>query len=283
MFLREMTRHLRALLTVKVVEGSAASLLQITEEDEQRYRTQAALFSQERLIRIMNNFMTADSELRFASAPRIGLEIAALKACQNVTGEDVAALTERLAELEIKVHELPRVMIQQEAADQKPNDREDPATRIEKIDTKSSAAQTEATIEKPTKVKETETPVIQENEKDPTEIWKIALKTLAATEPATYGILKRERFIGARGNVYHVQVPQERKNFSFLHLKKQNKMDAISKALTEAAGQPLVFEPLLEGESDSEQKTDSMQSIQMLSETVGRDLLQIDESEDTGE
>ena len=91
-FLREMTRHLRALLTVKVVEGSAASLLQITEEDEQRYRTQAALFSQERLIRIMNNFMTADSELRFASAPRIGLEIAALKACQNVTGEDVAAV-----------------------------------------------------------------------------------------------------------------------------------------------------------------------------------------------
>ena len=82
---------------------------------------------------------------------------------------------------------------------------------LKRFDTKSSAAQTEATIEKPTKVKETETPVIQENEKDPTEIWKIALKTLAATEPATYGILKRERFIGARGNVYHVQVPQERK------------------------------------------------------------------------
>ena len=108
-FLREMTRHMRALLTVKVVKDDAASLLQITEEDEQRYRKQTKKFSQERLIRMMNGFMTADSELRYASSPRIGLEIAMLKACREETGEDYAALAERVAELELKARELPEI------------------------------------------------------------------------------------------------------------------------------------------------------------------------------
>ena len=85
-FLREMTRHIRALLIVKVVDSNAAVLLQTTDEDEKRYRQQTTLFTQERLIRIMNGFMTADSEMRYASSPRIGLEIAALKACQDPTG-----------------------------------------------------------------------------------------------------------------------------------------------------------------------------------------------------
>ena len=109
-FLREMTRHLRALLIVNVIDEDAASFLQITKEDETRYRRQAAQFSQERLIRIMNGFMTAGSELRYASSPRIGLEIAALKACRDAIGEDTTALLERVSELEIRISELPKTI-----------------------------------------------------------------------------------------------------------------------------------------------------------------------------
>ena len=110
------------------------------------------------------------------------------------------------------------------------------------------------------------------------DVWMEALKKLAKTEPATFGLLKRERFLGARGTVFRVQVPQERKSFSFAKLKTQNTIDSISKVLSEAAGRPVTFEAVLEG--SPEHQADVRQSIQVLADTVGRDLLQIDESED---
>ncbi len=280
-FLREMTRHLRALLTVKVVADNAATLLQITEEDEKRYRKQATKFSQERLIRMMNSFMTADSELRFASSPRIGLEIVALKACQEEKAEDFTALTERISELEIKVNNLPKTIRAAAATastdhaatltDADSTQQEDLPQTPAKTETDAESMATQA----PKPSDEQTQPVTALSDND---IWKAAMKTLCATQPATYGILKREQFIGAQNGVFRVQVPQERKNFSYAHLKKQDKLETISKALSDAAGKPATFEPVLEG--SQEQKANIQENIQMLADTVGRDLLNIDESED---
>lgn len=271
-FLREMTRHLRALLTVKVVDDNAAALLQITEEDEKRYRKQAVKYSQERLICMMNRFMAADSELRFASSPRIGLEIAALKACQEEKGEDLAALTERIAELEIKMSELSKTITVKAETPDKAVAKPDKKTKVipETVPDEAPENNTQAPAAKTAG----ETSSVSSEE-----IWKAALKKMAATEPATFGILKRERYLGAEGTTFRVQVPQERKNFSFARLKKTETIETISKALSEAAGQPCTFEPLLEG-TRPEPKADIRENIQTLADTVGRDLLQIDESED---
>ncbi|MFH1879700.1 MAG: DNA polymerase III subunit gamma/tau [Bacillota bacterium] len=278
-FLREMTRHLRALLTVKVVKEKAASLLQITEEDEARYRKQTIQFSQERLIRIMNSFMTADSELRYASSPRIGLEIAALKACQDETGEDNTSLAGRLAELEIKVNALTITAYAQSAPKESEPQKPEPMAHhpyteaITAENKPSEPVEAETPEPKPAAV-----PAEPEYAKNDAEIWKAALKKLATAEPATFGILKREHFLGVRHGVFCVQVPQERKNFSFANLKRQDRADAISKALSDVAGRPVSFEVVLEG--DPERQPDVRASIQVLTDTVGRDLLQIDESED---
>ncbi len=282
-FLREMARHMRALLTVKVVDNSAASLLQITEEDEKRYRRQAEKFSQERLIRIMNRFVTADSELRYASSPRIGLEIAALKACQEEKIEDLTALTERIAELEIKVGQLPDQIAAYAVPDNKLNEQDTGERTQKKTETKKNERKADDSTENASASQDhpaNRKSSAQDTDMNPGEIWKATLKKLAATEPAIYGIVKREHFIGALEDIYRVQVPMERKNFSFLHLKKKDKADVISKALTETAGRPLTFEAVLEGEAVSEQKADVKDSIQMLSDTVGRDLLQIDDSKE---
>ena len=279
-FLREMTRHMRALLIVKVVKEGAAALLQITEEDEQRYRKQTKKFTQERLIRIMNGFMTADSELRYASSPRIGLEIAALKACREETGEDYTALTERIAELELKVRELPEAAAEQRQKAPKGGDLQSAAPEDSARVTPSPPADLTAEPvmpERPAGKADTrqETQDAVQNED---EIWKSALKLLAATEPVLCGLIKRERFIGAKGNVFTVQVPQERMGFSFASLKKRDKLDLVSKALSDAAGRPMLFDVVLEGAA--EQKASVRENIQTLAETVGRDLLQIDETGD---
>jgi hypothetical protein len=111
-----------------------------------------------------------------------------------------------------------------------------------------------------------------------TDIWKAALKQLAVTEPATFGLLKRERFLGEQDGVFRVQVPQERKNFSYASLKRSEKIDVISLALTAAGKRPLRFEAVLEGEAVVRQ-TGVQENIRMLADMVGRDLLQIDDSE----
>ena len=272
-FLRELTRHLRALLIVKVVKKDAALLLQCTEEDEKRYREQAAVFSQERLIRMMNGFMTADSELRYASSPRIGLEIAALKACRDEEGEDNAALAQRVAELEIKVSKMPAIIAQQPTLDITPDA---PAKQPDTISQESAVPETPNREDvQAEKSAEQSSTLPLYNDMD---IWKAALKKLAANEPAIYGLLKREQFVGEHNSVFRVQVAQTRKDFSFANLKKQEKVDVIAKVLTQEAGRPVGFEAVLE--DTAEKKLDVRESIQLLTDTVGRDLLQIDDSED---
>lgn len=73
-FLRELSAHCRALLTVKAVSRDAASILDVTEEDEARYRAQAEGVSQARLLRMLDLFMRAGRRpaLRLHPAHRTG-------------------------------------------------------------------------------------------------------------------------------------------------------------------------------------------------------------------
>ena len=105
-FLRELSAHCRALLTVRAVPRDADAILDVTKEEEARCRAQAEGFSQARLMRMLDLFMRAEGELRFASTPRIALESAALHACEPPMEESAAALLERIAELEARLKRL---------------------------------------------------------------------------------------------------------------------------------------------------------------------------------
>ena len=102
-FLKDLSSHCRMLMTVQAVKENAAALLDVTNEDEQRLREQAERFSFQRLLRVLDGFLHAEGELRFASTPRIGLESAALHACEAQRSEDVSALVERISELEAQL------------------------------------------------------------------------------------------------------------------------------------------------------------------------------------
>ena len=279
-FLRELTRHLRALLIVKVVHRDAAALLQSTGEDEKRYRQQAEKFSQERLIRMMNGLMTADSELRYASSPRIGLEIAILKACRDEAGEDNTSLAERVAELEIKINTLPKETVLL------PQPVNSPQAEIPQVNDQTAEPEIPLPVpsipEAPAADEQPQVTNTPDSEKQPiyndADIWKSAIKQLAASQPAIYGLLKREHFLGEHGGVFRVRVAQSRKDFSYQNLRKPEKVDIIAGTLTTVAGRPVGFEAVLEGSAET--RADVRESIQTLADAVGRDLLQIDDTED---
>ena len=272
-FLRELSAHCRALLTVKAVSRDAASILDVTEEDEARYRAQAEGISQGRLLRMLDLFMRAESDLRFASTPRIGLESAALHACEPASGEDAAALAERVEELEARLARLE---------DDVKSGRLVPAAAAPAAAPAPGAgapAKAEAPAAKPA-AKAAPAPKAAPVSGDAKAIWDKALQDLAKNEPPLYGLLRKERFIGAKGTVYQVLIPASKKEFSYVRLNQQARRDRIAKALSDAAGTPLTFEAVLEqdaAEKRMETVRDEAQST--LIEAFGRDLVQIDEGE----
>lgn len=271
-FLREVSAHCRALLTVKAVSRDAASILDVTEEDEARYRAQAEGMSQGRLLRMLDLFMRAEGELRFASTPRIGLESAALHACEPASGEDAAALAERVEELEAKLARLENdlqsgKLVPAAAPSAAPASGGDAPAKAEAPAAKPAAKI--APVPKPAPVSG-----------DAKAIWDKALQDLAKNEPPLYGLLRKERFIGAKGTVYQVLIPASKKEFSYVRLNQQARRDRIAKALSDAAGMPLTFEAVLEQNAE-EKRMESVrdEAQRTLIEAFGRDLVQIDEGE----
>ena len=272
-FLRELSAHCRALLTVKAVSRDAASILDVTEEDEARYRAQAEGVSQARLLRMLDLFMRAEGDLRFASTPRIGLESAALHACEPASGEDAAALAERVEELEAR---LARLEGDLQSGKLVPAAGAPAATPAPGGD---APAKAEAPAAKPA-AKAAPAPKAAPVSGDAKAIWDKALQDLAKNEPPLYGLLRKERFIGAKGTVYQVLIPASKKEFSYVRLNQQARRDRIAKALSDAAGTPLTFEAVLEqNAAEKRMETVRDEAQRTLIEAFGRDLVQIDEGE----
>lgn len=283
-FLRELTGHIRALLTVKAVAKDAAALLDVTDEDEKRYRSQGEAFSQERLLRTMGLLMRAEGELRYASTPRIGLEVAALDACQEPREKDQAALWERLAEAERKLESLSRALASGALVpNAAPPSQEGQASAVAdhpKASPVPKEGAAPAAKEKKSVAEKLAQAASSGEPGDPAAIWQKALSAISKTEPPLFGLLRGERFLGAKGNVYQLLIPFTKKDFSFVKLSQPARVEVVSKALSEAAGQPLVFQPVLEGDLSAAKREAVQDQIQsMLVETFGRDLVQIDEEE----
>lgn len=255
-FLRELSGHARCLLTVKAVAEGAASILDVTQEDEARYRKQAEGFSQERLLRVLDGFMRSEGELRFASTPRIGLESAALHACEENREQDASALLERVAELETALAGLRAQLASGVVA---------AAPSVPK----SAPVKTEPKPEKPAP------PPVP---KDAREVWDRLLESLKKNDPSLFALLKKERFLGAKDHVYQVLIPADKKEFSYARLNQQARRERIGALLSELTGQAEKFEAVLDA-AKADPKTEGIrQSVQQsLIDTFGRENVQIDE------
>lgn len=273
-FLRELSAHCRALLTVKAVSRDAASILDVTEEDEARYRAQAEGVSQARLLRMLDLFMRAEGDLRFASTPRIGLESAALHACEPASGEDAAALAERVEELEAR---LARLEGDLQSGKLVPAAAAPAATPAPGGD---APAKAEAPAAKPA-AKAAPAPKAAPVSGDAKAIWDKALQDLAKNEPPLYGLLRKERFIGAKGHGLPGAHSRQQEGVQLRGaLNQQARRDRIAKALSDAAGTPLTFEAVLEqNAAEKRMETVRDEAQRTLIEAFGRDLVQIDEGE----
>ena len=80
--------------------GDVAQLLEITPEDGARFAEQSQRMGAERAARLMDLFMRAEPDMKWASQPRVALELAVVRACHPERAEEDASLAERIARVE---------------------------------------------------------------------------------------------------------------------------------------------------------------------------------------
>ena len=97
-FARDVVAHLRALVLSAAV-GDVTEMLEITPEDGQKFAEQAQKIDAARASRLMDLYMHAESDMKWASRPRTVLELATVRACHPEEEAD-ASLSERIQRME---------------------------------------------------------------------------------------------------------------------------------------------------------------------------------------
>ena len=98
-FIRDTVAHLRGILLAGAVGEGLAELLEITPEDAARFAEQSKKIGPEALNRMLELFMRAEPDTKWASRPRTILELAAVRACHPEKEPD-ATVQERLERVE---------------------------------------------------------------------------------------------------------------------------------------------------------------------------------------
>ena len=250
---RGIVAHLRALLLAQLMGGELAAVLQTTEEDAARYREQAQNAARERLTRGMDLFMTAQSDMKWASQPRTALELSAIRACHPERERGEEALRDRISTLE-----------KQMASGVVP----------------SKAAAPKATAPKPEKsapVKKAAEPAPEPLPEAEAAIWQKAMALVKEKNMSLYSPLTSATFKGIAGDEASIYYQYKWKMYMPI-FKNAEKHKLVEDALSEAAGRPLRLRVTLEGEQAAPAAKAPKENLTQIFEAFGREnvLLQDD-------
>ncbi len=252
-FAKDMSQHLRSLLMAKTCPDDLPALLDLTAEVADELIGQAADMTVTRLMKMMELFMSVETDLRWASSPRIVLENAALKCCLRTQEVDTRALNDRIAQLEKMVADLTEKLKNGVVA----------AAPAQK---EKAAAAPKAAPKQEAPKKKVLTPTGLSAEA----AWTEAMNTLKKTDTGAYSFLQQGKLIGCDGTLYRWQAPMGM-DFFAMALNKEDKRTAISAALTEAAGVESRFEAVVAGAGEKRTDDGEASFLNALTQTFGKE------------
>ena len=249
-FAKDMSQHLRALLMAKTCPDDLAALLDLTQEAADEYVGQSEEMTVTRMMKMLELFMSVETELRWASSPRIVLENAALKCCLRTQEVDAAALNDRIAQLEKQIAALTE-KIKNGVVAAAPVTKEKPAS-------KPAAPKVDVPKKK----------VLTPTGRSTDDTWKEAMNALKKADPGIYSMITMGRYAGCDGTLYRWEAPMGQEIFAGL-LNKDEKRERIAAALTEAAGVESRFEAVSAGAGDKPD-TGEANLLAQLEQTFGK-------------
>ena len=223
-FIRDTIAHLRAVMLAGAVKEGLSDILEVTPEDADRFVQQAGRTDAQALGRILELFVRAEPDTKWASRPRTILELAAVRACHPEKEPD-AAVTERLARVEKLIEKgVPAAPARQERPQPAPAPR---ASRAEKSAPAPAPAET------------------------PPPEYLEAVKRLGEENPSIRSPLQSMRFLRFDGSVVTVEFSKKQ----MMHMKVlERKKGMIEEALAAAFGAPVTVSMALEGSAAEEKK-----------------------------
>lgn len=257
-FAKDMAYHLRALLMAASCADEVESLLDITGEDAAAYVQQASRCTPNKLLRLLDLFMRVESEIKWASSPRIALEAAAIKACLPANDSSVEDLLERIKELEQKMQNGVIAAPAATSAAAKA-----PAVQEAK-------AQAQAAKAPPAEKKNTESGLA------PQKIWDLTLQSLKKSDASLFAQLASCAFGGIKDHVCRAIVPKTN-SFAIKYLNGDTRKAAVSAAIFEVTGNRMQFEAVMVDGNDPAQEKREKNLVQELIADFGRDKVQIEE------
>lgn len=241
-FLRDLSRHLRALLLAQTTGNALKELLEITDDDAQQYVIASTGFSTEKLIRMLDIFADSEGNMRYAASPRLALEIACVKACVKMQNADVSGLNERLTVLENQI-------------------------------IKGNVLQTDENKKKTLPTAKTVTSVTKQTIVPQSALWDEVLKEVKKKSPGLFSFLKNASYAGRFGNVHRCVIKKE-EAFKLEHLNKPVNRNQLCEIIMHLSGTESLFEAVFAEENADENSKEQM-AIEQLSETFGRDTVQV--------
>ena len=244
-FIRDTVAHLRGIMLAGAVGEGLTEIMEITPEDAARFAGQAKKIGPEALNRMMDLFMRAEPDTKWASRPRTILELAAVRACHPEKEPD-ASVAERLE-------------------------------RVEKLIESGAAARPARAAAKPAapepKPAEKPAPKAGPTPADtPPQAWLDALAAIQEENPSIRAPLASMRFIRFDGR--QVTVEFSKKNMMHMKLLERRKAQ-IEAALSDAFGQPVGLALTLEGQAARPVSGVARDVINQSYDVFGRDKIEV--------
>lgn len=220
-FSRDTVSHARTVMLAGILGTELADITEITEEDAQRYRDQAARAPREKFMRVMELFMKAEPDMKWAMQPRTVLELCAVRACHPEAEKD-ATLEERIAKVEHAVKN--GVTIAAAPASPAPDEPRPAETGpAEAMPVKQAGSAPAADV--------------------PQE-YLAAIAAIKAANPTIAGPLASMIFAGVEGDTVHVEFQKK----AMMHMKVlERRAQMFNEALTEKFGRPMRIALRVEG------------------------------------
>ncbi len=247
-FLKDLSRHLRDVMAVKLCGPD-------TVPGGQAYVEQGQRFSAERLLRILGIYQQAQGDTRWSTSARSILEIATLRCCQSPEGTDTTALMERIGEMERVIDEMKRNGVRVQAA---------PA----------AANKAAAASDIP---EEAEAPIIEDPVPDgsklPKDIWNDALKELKRSAPFAFGFVSGGTYGGFKDGVFRIIY----ENRHACEMAAQKFKPSVEDAIARSGGAGYRFEAQLKGDVKAPERSKIAENdIEQLAQMFGRDKIRVE-------
>jgi len=249
-FARDVTGHLRALLLACSVSEGLAALLETTEETASRYRAAARRAQPAQLMRIMDLFIAAESDMRWASLPRTVLELCAARACQPEGELGMEALAERVGRLESGMP-IGRATDEAPTHTETPPQAQLPVVRLEPEASVADDAISSVSAQSPEESALRDAPVAAPARDDALGVYEQGLALLRKQAMSAYVQLARGVFKAIEGDVLDIQFEKSAAIYK-QSLEQPAALAAIGTAMAEAFGRRLSIRLSIAGEAPSE-------------------------------